>query len=113
MSLVLGIGASSSAEPREIDDLITRVLAQQGLSRDEVQLVSTIDWRGEALAPLCAQYGWDLITHLAEELDAQLVPNPSDRFPRSVAEAAAQLHGDLVVTKTTSERVTLAVARRR
>lgn len=113
MSLVLGIGASSKAQEQEIDALITKTLAHQGLSKDDVHLVSTRDTKRNALARLCARNGWDLVTHSAEELDEQPVPNPSGRFPRSVAEAAAQIYGDLVVTKTASEHATVAVARRR
>lgn len=111
MTLVLGVGASSAATTEEIASLIGEVLAQQGFSEADVTAVATLETRAGALAPLCAEHGWELRTHSAEELDRQRVPTPNDRYPRSVAEAAAQIHGDLVVTKTSSAHATAALAR--
>jgi cobalamin biosynthesis protein CbiG len=113
MTLVLGVGAASTATTQEISALIATTLAQQGLSPQDVTAVATLDSKAPALAALCRERGWDLFTHGAEELDRQLVPTPNDRYPRSVAEAAAQLHGELVVAKTASAHATLAVARQR
>ena len=116
MKLVLGIGASAGADLGEIEALIARALAAQGLSPVDVRLVASLDSKRQALAALCERHGWALVTHPAERLRQQVVPNPSTRAQHvvgtwSVAEAAAQLHGDLLVTKTTSAHATVAVAR--
>jgi cobalt-precorrin 5A hydrolase/precorrin-3B C17-methyltransferase len=117
MSLVLGVGATSTATTAEIDLLISTTLAQQGLSLTDVRAVATVDRRREALAPLCASHGWELVTHTADEL-AQVGVSGSPRVQQavgtpSVAEAAALLHGELLVGKTAGATATVAVARTR
>ena len=117
MSLVLGVGARESTTHREIDLLITGTLARQGLSLSDVRAVATLDSKRDALAPLCASHGWDLMTHTAEEL-AEVPTEPNARVEAavgtpSVAEAAARLHGQLIVGKTASAGATVAVARLR
>lgn len=117
-SLVLGIGASSGVSVEELDELVTRTLAEHGLSPRSVTHVATVEAKAEerGILEMCARTGWPLITHPAAELAAVDVPNPS-RHPLdavgtpSVAEAAAMLHGDLVVEKTKSAMATLAVSR--
>ena len=117
-SLVLGIGASRGVSIEELDELVTTTLAQRGLSPRSVSLVATVDAKGDevAILQMCHRTGWSLVTHDAAVLAEVDVPNPS-RHPLeavgtpSVAEAAAMLHGDLVVPKTKSAMATLAVSR--
>ena len=117
-SLVLGIGASRGVSIEELDELVTTTLAQQGLSPRSVSLVATVDAKGDeaAILEMCHRTGWSLVTHDAAALAEVDVPNPS-RHPLeavgtpSVAEAAAMLHGDLVVPKTKSAMATVAVSR--
>ena len=117
-SLVLGIGASRGVSVDELDELVTRTLAEQGLSARSVTMVVTVDAKGDeaGIVEMCSRTGWTLVTHSSDDLAAVDVPNPS-RHPLdavgtpSVAEAAAMLHGDLVVEKTKSPMATLAVAR--
>jgi len=117
-SLVLGVGASRGVSVEELDELVTTTLAQQGLSPRSVALVATVDAKGNeaAILEMCHRHGWSLVTHDAAVLAEVDVPNPS-RHPLeavgtpSVAEAAAMLHGDLVVAKTKSAMATLAVSR--
>jgi cobalamin biosynthesis protein CbiG len=116
VTLVLGLGASTRADLAELDALIGETLAAHGLDREDVTLVASLDARRTVLAPLCDRYGWQLVTHAAADLAAQEVQVPSDRAQRavgtpSVAEAAARLHGELLVGKTSSAHATLAVAR--
>jgi cobalt-precorrin 5A hydrolase/precorrin-3B C17-methyltransferase len=117
-SLVLGIGASRGVTAEELDDLVTRTLAEQGLSARSVSFVATVDAKAdeEGILEMCARTGWTLVTHPAEVLAATEVPNPSQHpldavGTPSVAEAAALQHGDLVVAKTKSAMATLAVSR--
>ena len=117
-SLVLGIGASRGVSIEELDELVTTTLTQQGLSPRSVSLVATVDAKGDeaAILEMCHRTGWSLVTHDAAALAEVDVPNPS-RHPLeaigtpSVAEAAAMLHGDLVVPKTKSAMATVAVSR--
>lgn len=118
-SLVLGLGASRGVSADELEDLVDRALADAGLSARSVTRVATVDAKAEeaGIVELCARRGWELVTHPAEELATVTVPNPSDEPLKvlgtpSVAEAAASLHGDLVVEKRKSAMGTVAVARR-
>lgn len=118
MTLVLGIGASSRAEVEELDELVTRALAQQGFSLEDVTMVASADVKREVLEPWCRAHGWALKTHTAQRLSRQPVPTPGARAQAaigtaSVAEAAALQHGDLLTTKTVSRHATVAIARLR
>jgi cobalt-precorrin 5A hydrolase/precorrin-3B C17-methyltransferase len=117
-SLVLGIGSSSGVSVEELDELITTTLAQQRLSARSVSFVATVDAKANeyGILDMCARTGWSLVTHAAEDLAQQDVPNPSQHplnavGTPSVAEAAAMMHGDLIVEKTKSAMATVAVAR--
>ncbi len=117
MSLVLGLGASTRADLAELDALIGQTLAAHGLDREDVTLVASLDARRTALTPLCDLYGWQLVTHPAAELAAQQVQAPRRQTAHavgtpSVAEAAARLHGKLLVGKTSSAHATVAVSQR-
>jgi cobalt-precorrin 5A hydrolase/precorrin-3B C17-methyltransferase len=117
-SLVLGIGTSKGVKIEELQELVVRTLAAEGLSSLSVSHVATVDAKADegGLVGLCAKTGWPLVTHPAAVLAATEVPNPS-RHPLdavgtpSVAEAAALQHGDLVVEKVKSSMATLAVSR--
>jgi cobalt-precorrin 5A hydrolase / precorrin-3B C17-methyltransferase len=118
-SLVLGIGASRGVSADELEHLASRALHDAGLSEESVALVASVDAKADeaGLLELCARRGWELVTHPAGELADVEVPHPSDAPLRalgtpSVAEAAASLHGELVVTKQKSAMATVAVARR-
>lgn len=117
-SLVLGVGASSGVTVEELDELVTATLAQHGLSARSVSFVATVDAKAyePGIVEMCARTGWSLVTHPAADLAAVDVPNPSQHpldavGTPSVAEAAASLHGDLVVEKTKSAMATVAVSR--
>ncbi|MGZ6792633.1 MAG: precorrin-3B C(17)-methyltransferase, partial [Mycobacteriales bacterium] len=102
----------------ELDELVTSTLAEHGLSARSVSFVATVDAKAHepGIVAMCARTGWSLVTHPAAELAAVDAPNPS-QHPQdavgtpSVAEAAAMLHGDLLVEKTKSAMATLAVSR--
>jgi cobalt-precorrin 5A hydrolase/precorrin-3B C17-methyltransferase len=117
-SLVLGIGSSSGVSVEELDELITTTLEQQGLSARSISFVATVDAKANehGILDMCARTGWSLVTHAAEDLAQVDVPNPSQHpldavGTPSVAEAAAMLHGDLIVEKTKSAMATVAVSR--
>jgi cobalt-precorrin 5A hydrolase/precorrin-3B C17-methyltransferase len=117
-SLVLGIGSSSGVSVEELDELITTTFEQQGLSARSVSFVATVDAKANehGILDMCARTGWSLVTHAAEDLAQVDVPNPSQHpldavGTPSVAEAAAMLHGDLIVEKTKSAMATVAVSR--
>lgn len=117
-SLVLGIGSSRGVDVDELDTLVTSTLDAAGLALGSVTAVATVQAKADeaGILALCARHGWPLRTFASETLAAVDVPHPSDAPLRavgtpSVAEAAAMLHGELVVPKTASAMATVAVAR--
>ncbi len=117
-SLVVGLGASRGVSADEVLQLVDEALASAGLSPASIRGAATVEAkRDEAgLLEACARRGWPLTFHAARDLAQVDVPNPSDEPLKvlgtpSVAEAAAALHGDLVVTKEKSAMATVAVSR--
>jgi cobalt-precorrin 5A hydrolase / precorrin-3B C17-methyltransferase len=126
-SLVLGVGASSNADPDGIAALVTRTLGDAGLDPAAVGLVASVDIKADepGIAALAQRFDAELRTFpaasLAEAADREQVPNPSPAVDAavgtpSVAEAAALLaagpEATLVVAKRRSAEATVAVARR-
>jgi cobalt-precorrin 5A hydrolase/precorrin-3B C17-methyltransferase len=122
-TLVVGVGASSGADPEGLAELVDEALTRAGLAEDAVGAVATIDLKaGEpAINALARRFGVALATHAAERLAAVPVPNPSEVVAAavgtaSVCEAAALLAAgpgaELVVAKRRSDDATVAVARR-
>ncbi|MHB1929992.1 MAG: cobalamin biosynthesis protein, partial [Acidimicrobiales bacterium] len=118
-TLVAGVGTSSDALPVEARAHLASALAGAGLAPVSVGLVATIDRR--ASHPAVTGLGHRVVAFPPEQLAAVPVPHPSPTVAGavgtpSVAEAAALLAAgdgaELVVTKTTSPHVTVAVARR-
>ncbi|MCZ2526099.1 precorrin-3B C(17)-methyltransferase [Streptomyces sp. HB2AG] len=128
-TLVVGVGASRGAGTEEVLELITRTLADAGLSPRSVAALATVDAKADeaGLVEASARLGVPLVTHPAEVLAAVEVPNPSEAplaavGTPSVAEAAALAGapgGELIVPKRKSApegrpaMCTAAVARRR
>jgi cobalt-precorrin 5A hydrolase/precorrin-3B C17-methyltransferase len=117
-SLVVGVGASSSAPADAAATLLATALA--GLARQSLAEVATIDRR--AGDPVVTSLGLPVRAFTAEALAAVDVPTPSEVVraavgTASVAEAAALLAAgpgaELVVTKLAGKEATVAVARRR
>lgn len=125
-SLVLGVGASSGADPAGLSGLVRTLLDEEGLARRCVAAVATIDLKLDepAVVELTRELGTPLTTFTAGELDAVAVPNPSDAVrdavgTASVSEAAALLAAgpgaSLIRRKSVSpgRDSTVAIARRR
>ena len=125
-SLVLGVGASSRADPAGLSGLVRRVLDDEGLSLRCVAAVATIDLKlaEPAVAGLARELRVPLTGFTARELDAVAVPNPSDAVrdavgTASVSEAAALLGAgpgaSLIRRKSvsTGRDSTVAIVRRR
>ena len=125
-SLVLGVGASSRADPAGLSGLVRTLLDEEGLSRRCIAAVATIDLKlaEPAVVELATELGVPLTGFTAGELDAVAVPNPSDAVrdavgTASVSEAAALLAAgpgaSLVRRKSvsTGRDSTVAIARRR
>jgi cobalt-precorrin 5A hydrolase/precorrin-3B C17-methyltransferase len=123
-SLVVGVGASTGADPGGAGRLVQEALAGAGLDPRSVGAVATLT--GKAAEPAVAEVGRRLGVALVEvpgpALAAVPVPNPSEVVAAavgtpSVAEAAALVAAgpgaSLVVTKHKSADATVAVARRR
>lgn len=122
-SLVLGIGASSGADPAGLHRLATEVLTAAGLHPDAVGLVATVDRKAEepAIVALADALDVGVRAFPAAALAEMAVPNPSPVVRAavgtpSVAEAAALLGAgpaaQLVVPKQRSADATVAIARR-
>ncbi len=95
-SLWLGIGCERDTSLAVLERLVAEGLEQQGLAREAVAGLASIDRKGDepALLALAAQHGWPLRLYDAATLAAVAVPHPSEAVARemgtpSVAEAAA------------------------
>jgi cobalt-precorrin 5A hydrolase/precorrin-3B C17-methyltransferase len=119
-SLVVGLGASSTARPCKATSLLNQALAGAGLAPASVVEVATIDKR--AGHPVVECLGRPVRSFPAAALAQVPVPHPSPAVDEavgtpSVAEAAALLAAgpgaSLVVPKQVGSEVTVAVARRR
>lgn len=121
-SLALGVGCNRGTSEGEIADVVSAVLEAHGLSSASLRELATIELkRDEAgLAGYASSAGLPVRFYSPEELRAvRDVPNPSLVVHRwtgtaGVCEPAALLAsggGDLVVPKTKSGNVTVAVAR--
>ncbi|WP_338892799.1 cobalamin biosynthesis protein [Rhodococcus sovatensis] len=112
--VVLGLGMTSSATP--VDGL---AVFDEVSSRDWVVVaVSTLEGKEPQAQPVADALGVPLLVWSAARLSQVDAPHPSDRAraetgTSSVAEAAAILAsggGELILGKTSSRGVTLAVA---
>jgi cobalt-precorrin 5A hydrolase/precorrin-3B C17-methyltransferase len=136
-SLVVGVGASTGVTAGEAGRLIDETLAAAGLSPRSVRWLATADIKAREPGLLAAarQRRWAVVTAPAAQLATIDVPTPSEIVRAavgtpSVAEAAALLVAEgsqeqggpgpggpggarLVVTKRSSARATVAVARLR
>ncbi|GAA2161912.1 cobalamin biosynthesis protein [Actinomadura napierensis] len=132
MTLVVGVGASSRADAREIAGLIGSVGARGDLRGDDVACLATVEARAGAggVRDAAGMLGFHLVAYPVGVLAQVAVPNPAEGVrartgTASVAEAAA-LHGAralggrphdtcggvrLVVEKRATARATVAVAR--
>ena len=95
-SLWLGIGCERDTSLPVLERLVAEGLEQQGLAREAVAGLASIDRKGDepALLALAEQRGWPLRLYDAPTLAAVTVPHPSEAVARemgtpSVAEAAA------------------------
>lgn len=120
-ALWLGLGCNRGTAAGEMDELVTRVLAEAGLSSLALAGLASASAKAEeaGLLALAQTRGLETRFYDAQSLDAVAVPNPSDQprrhlGTRSVAEAAALIAagpgGRLLVEKRKSGNVTLAVA---
>jgi cobalt-precorrin 5A hydrolase/precorrin-3B C17-methyltransferase len=122
-TLVVGVGCVRGATADEIEDLMVQTFAQHRLALASVAGLATIDAKADeaGLATLAERRGWPLKLYRAEELNQ--VPGLASVSAHAlravgavgVCEPAALLAADapaLVVGKTATQRVTIAVARR-
>jgi precorrin-3B C17-methyltransferase len=121
-TLVLGVGCVRGATEAEIEDLVARTLAEHKLALASVRELATIDRKADepGIRALCQRHGWALRTFPADLLTAAGAPSGASEAVRravgapSVCEPAALLASGaatLVVPKTRTRRVTVAVAR--
>ena len=126
-SVVLGVGASTGADPDRMWQLASGALAKAGLAQASVGVVATIDRKvhESAVVELARRLGAPVsgfdASSLAAAATARDVPNPSRAVETavgtpSVAEAAALLAAGpgsvLTLAKQVAEDSTVAVARR-
>jgi cobalt-precorrin 5A hydrolase/precorrin-3B C17-methyltransferase len=122
-SLVVGVGASSNADPEGLYRLVCDTLADAGLHPAAIAAVATIDLKRSepAVVQLAERLGVPLRTLPGAVLAAVDVPNPSAVVDAavgtpSVCEAAALLAGGpdatLIAEKRRSAEATVAIARR-
>ena len=127
-ALWLGLGCERDSSPSLVNQAVENALLHAGLATESVAGIASIDRKADedALLQLSEQRDWPFLTFSAEELNAVVVPTPSELVQAemgtaSVAEASALLaagpDGVLRVPKqishaTESERgaVTVAIA---
>ncbi len=121
-TLMVGVGCVRGATAAEIEALLLDTLTRHGLVRASVRACATIDQkRHEAgILELAEQHGWELKTFSAAELTATGAPSGASPVVQDavgapgVCEPAALLASGaptLIVPKTRTRRVTVAVAR--
>lgn len=128
-SLVVGMGCDIGVAPEEAERFLLETLARNGLSVRSVRALATLDRKRDepAFRHLCGKYGWPLETFTKEELNTVVdLPNPSPKVFKyagtfGVSEPASMLAagraagngglGELVVPKTKTNMLTVAVAR--
>jgi cobalt-precorrin 5A hydrolase/precorrin-3B C17-methyltransferase len=125
-SLVVGVGASRNAPADEIDELISKSLAEAGVVAESVRALATVDLKADepGIVQVAQKYGWPVLTYPVEALKTVDVPNPSEVVNAavgtpSVAEAAAltaagevgRNPAELIAPKRASAMATVAVAR--
>lgn len=117
-SYVVGVGATSRAEPAELERLVGRTLADADIDPGAVRMLATIESRVDH--PAITALPWPVVGYSAENLNGVSAADPSARVATdagttSVAEAAALLAAgqgaQLVVPKQRSAHTTCAVAR--
>jgi cobalamin biosynthesis protein CbiG len=119
MTLVLGIGFRRGTSYGELRALVDATLREASLDAGEVSRIVTVDAKADdpAVGQLAWELGAALSTAAAGDLARQPVPTASVLVERhlgtpSVAEAAVLLTGaELVVSKRSTSRATLAVGR--
>ncbi|QGY41966.1 cobalamin biosynthesis protein CbiG [Pseudodesulfovibrio cashew] len=119
--LMLGVGCRRGVSGDEIFNHVRNVFDAAGLSLDAVGGLASIDLKADEPGLLEAAQALDVkpVFYPKETLDAVDAPNPSGTVFRrvgvaSVSEASALLlsgRGELLVEKTKTNTVTLAVAR--
>jgi cobalt-precorrin 5A hydrolase/precorrin-3B C17-methyltransferase len=117
-TLVAGVGCERGTEAAEVIALISETLASANLSPLALAAIATVDVTADeaALRDAAAHFGVPVRLFAAGDLRAESVPNPSSIVDAeigtpSVAEAAAQRAGTLLVPKRKSKRATCAIGR--
>lgn len=127
--LVLGIGCARHTPAELLARGVSKVLADHGLSLDDVREIASIDRKSDeaGLLALSKSHNWPITFFTAEELDSELDPAVENEQVHKqvgvhgVAEPAARLLAgthDLLVPKTVyteegaGRSMTIAVARR-
>ena len=116
--LVAGVGCERGTDATEVIALVGESLANADLSPLALAAIATIDLKADetALHDAARHFGVPLRLFTAAELRVESVPNPSSVVDYevgtpSVAEAAAQKAGTLVVPKQKSKRANCAIGR--
>lgn len=122
-NLMLGVGCRRGVPADDIYDHIRNVFDLTGLSMDAIGGLGSIDAKSdeEGVLETASALNVEPVFYPRETLDKVEAPNPSGTVMRrmgvgSVSEAAALLlseGGELLVEKTKTKTVTLAVARKR
>ena len=121
-TLMVGAGCVRGATADEIAALLDETLARHKLAPESVRALATIDRKRDepGMRELAAQRGWELLTYTAAELSAVGAPSGASAAVQDavgapgVCEPAALLAAgarELLVPKTRTNRVTVAVAR--
>ena len=122
--LVLGVGCERDIEPMELEALAISTLDEAGLAIESVACIASIDLKADEIAvqTLANRLGVPLKFYSAAELEAEAprLKTPSEIVfcevgCHGVSEGAALAtvgnHGELVIPKVRSGRVTCAIAR--
>lgn len=119
-TLIAGIGCERGTTPEEVIGLVTKTLAEAGLSPLSLAAIATVDLKADepALHATASHFGVPLRLFTVADLDTErsrlVTPSPiveAEIGTPGVAEAAALKAGTLAVPKHKSVRATCAIGR--
>lgn len=119
--LWLGVGSRKNADEESLIELFEKICEENGFDKRCVKGVVTIDLKKDekSVLKLCDYIGCELEIFMAQDLNNAEGEFESSEFVKSVTgtdnvcERSASLKGDIIVSKTIGDKVTMAVSAER
>ena len=121
MDIVIGVGCKRNTDPGKMLDFITRILEEDGISKERVRAVSSIDLKKDesAILDLASHLKVPAIFHTSEELNSLEGDFSKSSFVTSITSvdcvceraAVKVAGGTLIRRKTAHDGMTVAISR--